>query len=78
MQMRVARFYADAVPFIEDRGDGTADPVFDKGLAVASGCIVGHQRCRPPYIGWSDETIAALRDWLDHHYPKFKFPRAQS
>jgi len=76
MQMRVARFYADAVPFIEDLGEGSVDPVFDKGLAVASGCIGGHQRCRPPYIGWSDETIEALRDWLDKHYPEFRFPRA--
>ena len=74
MQQRMAKFYADAVPFILDRGEGCIDPVFDKGLAVASGCALGHQRCRPPYIGWSDETVAAMRDWLKANYPEMLYP----
>ena len=69
MQIQVAQFYARAVPFILERGEGVIDPVFDKGLAVAAGYINGHQRCRPPYIGWSDETVIAMRTWLKENYP---------
>jgi dihydrodipicolinate synthase/N-acetylneuraminate lyase len=74
MQQLVARFYADAVPFIESRGEGVMDPVFDKGMAVASGGAVGSQRTRAPYIGWSDETVLAYRSWLRQHYPQFLAP----
>jgi hypothetical protein len=48
-----------------------SDPVFDKGLAVAAGCVTGSARTRAPFIGWSDETVKATRDWLNHHYPQF-------
>ena len=74
MQQRAAKFFADAASFILDRGEGCIDPVFDKGLAVASGCALGHQRCRAPYIGWSDETVAAMRDWLKANYPEILYP----
>lgn len=70
MQQRTATFFSDAMAFIRERGEGNIDPVFDKGLAVASGCLLGHQRCRPPYVGWSDETVAALRAWLKDKYPE--------
>lgn len=71
MQRRASRFFADAGAFIEGRNEGTMDPIFDKGLAVASGFALGHQRCRAPYIGWKDETVAALRAWLKENYPEF-------
>jgi dihydrodipicolinate synthase/N-acetylneuraminate lyase len=74
MQKVAAMFFAEAAAFIEQRGEGTIDPVFDKGLAVASGCAVGSQRTRAPYLGWSDETVAAMREWLQRHYPQFIFP----
>ena len=74
MQQRSQKFFDDACDFIEGRGEGGIDPVFDKGLAVASGCLLGHQRCRPPYIGWSDETVTALRQWLKDNYPEFVYP----
>ena len=73
MQSRAARFFADVDAFVTDLGEGGIDPVADKGLAVASGCFLGHQRCRPPYIGWSDETIAKLRTWLNDNYPEFVY-----
>jgi dihydrodipicolinate synthase/N-acetylneuraminate lyase len=74
MQELVSRFYADAIPFIEARGEGVMDPVFDKGMAVAAGGVVGSQRTRAPYIGWSDETVVAMRAWLRQHYPQFLYP----
>jgi len=71
MQKTLARFMGDLDVFINARGEGGIDPVADKGLGVAAGCIQGSQRTRPPYIGWSDETVAATRKWLRKHYPQF-------
>jgi dihydrodipicolinate synthase/N-acetylneuraminate lyase len=71
MQKLAARFFTEAIAFIEARGEGAMDPVFDKGLAVASGCAVGSQRIRAPYIGWSDDSVLALRQWLRQHYTQF-------
>src|SRR5262249_1617852 len=76
MQRTVVRFCAEAEAFIEARGEGMIDPVFDKGLAVAAGCAVGPARTRAPYIGWSDETVAAMHQWLRQRYPQFLYPRA--
>jgi len=73
MQQHASRFFGDVDSFLGDRGEGGIDPVADKGLAVATGCFLGHQRCRAPYIGWTDETIAALRTWLKQNYPEFVF-----
>jgi hypothetical protein len=70
-QKRAAKFFDDAEVFIAERGEGTSDPVFDKGLSVASGCLLGHQRCRAPYTGWSDKTIEDLRAWMKMNYPEF-------
>ena len=75
MQKHAAKFIADIMAFIEERNEGCSDPVFDKGMGVASGFNPGHQRCRPPYIGWQDETIAALRAWLKTNYPGFIYPK---
>jgi dihydrodipicolinate synthase/N-acetylneuraminate lyase len=74
MQKHAARFFADTEAFVSARGEGSIDPVFDKGLAVAAGCVLGHQRCRAPYIGWSDETVKAVRAWLKKKYPEFVYP----
>ena len=74
MQKLIQRFYAEAVAFIQQRGEGTMDPVFDKGLAKAAGCLVGSQRVRAPYIGWSDETVGQMRQWLREKYPMFINP----
>ena len=74
LQHHVSKFYAEMEAFVEQRGEGVCDPVSDKGLSVASGCILGHQRCRAPYIGWSDETIVAMRSWLKQNYPEFIYP----
>ncbi len=70
MQTVAVRFFLEAAAFIEARGEGTMDPVFDKGLAVAAGGAIGPQRTRAPYIGWSDETVLALRRWLGEYYPQ--------
>ena len=74
MQQRADRFFRDIGILMEDRGEGGIDPVCDKGLGVASGCLLGHQRCRPPYIGWSDEFIETARAWLREKYPEFLYP----
>lgn len=74
MQKTAHRFFDDLEAFIEARDEGNIDPVGDKGLAVASGCLAGSQRTRAPYIGWSDETVAATRQWLRKNYPVFLHP----
>ena len=74
MQQHAAKFFNEAEEFIEDRGESVCDSVFDKGLSVASGCVLGHQRCRAPYTGWSDETVIAMREWLKENYPEFVYP----
>jgi 4-hydroxy-tetrahydrodipicolinate synthase len=74
LQRAADQFFGDAAGFIQSRGEGTIDPVFDKGLAVAAGTIVGSARTRAPYIGWTDETVLAMREWLIENYPQFVEP----
>ena len=76
MQTVLQRFLAEAMAFIGARGEGMIDPVFDKGMAVASGCFLGSQRTRAPYIGWTDETVQAFGDWLQDHYPALVYGNA--
>ena len=71
MQKEISLFMFDLEEFIYNKDEGSIDPVADKGLAVACGCISGSQRTRPPYIGWSDETVIALRKWIEKNYPQF-------
>ena len=52
-------------------GDGTTAVV---EMAVASGLFVGHQRTRPPYIGWPDHVIVAVREFLQEKYPELIAP----
>lgn len=74
MQKTAHHFFDEAAGFIIARGEGAIDPVFDKGLSVAAGCSLGSARTRAPYIGWSDETVAAMREWLQQNYPQFIHP----
>lgn len=74
MQKTAAQFFEDAANFIADRGEGAIDPVFDKGLGVAAGGVLGSQRTRAPYLGWSDETVQAVRTWLQENYSQFLSP----
>ena len=74
MQQHAAKLFSDVEAVVERHGDGSIDPVFDKGLGVAAGCVLGHQRCRAPYIGWSDQTTAAVRKYLEANYPEFVYP----
>ena len=74
MQQHVARFMSEWDELLEGMGQSMIDPVGDKGLAVASGCIAGHQRCRAPYQGWSDEATETCREWLRERYPEFLHP----
>jgi len=73
MQKRANNLFKDIVTILEKLGEGTIDPVEDKGLAVASGFFLGHQRTRPPYIGWSDETVLKIRKWIRSYYPEFLY-----
>ncbi len=70
LQQRVGQFFFEMEEFIAEHGEGDSAPVYDKGVSVATGCLLGHQRCRPPYIGWNDETIVDLRAWLEQKYPE--------
>ena len=71
MQRMIAKFFIEFGELMDQLGEGDIDPVGDKGLAVASGFFVGHQRTRPPYIGWSDEGLTKVRSWLESKYPEF-------
>ena len=71
MQSVIVRLRAEAGPLLAQWDIDGIDPVFDKGLAVASGYLVGHQRTRPPYIGWSDTGLAQFRVWLKERFPEF-------
>ncbi len=73
MQRRVAKFFTDLGMFLKERGEGGIDPVVDKGMGVAAGFVRGHQRCRPPYIGWSDETVKACADFMKAKYPELVY-----
>jgi dihydrodipicolinate synthase/N-acetylneuraminate lyase len=70
MQKFLAKYFAQLGGLIGQLGEGDADPVVDKAMAVASGCLKAHQRCRAPYIGWSDKSIIALREWMQKNYPE--------
>jgi dihydrodipicolinate synthase/N-acetylneuraminate lyase len=71
MQKRISLFVSSLDALLTSLGEGGIDPVADKGLAVAAGGIVGHQRTRPPYIGWSDATVHAVRNWMEGQFPEF-------
>jgi dihydrodipicolinate synthase/N-acetylneuraminate lyase len=71
IQKQVQLFTGGLIAILSDLGEGYIDPVVDKGLGVASGGIVGHQRTRAPYIGWSDATVSTVRKWIADHFPEF-------
>lgn len=73
-QWRLAHFFRELELLMDELTLGGIDPVADKGLAIASGYFTGHQRTRPPYIGWSDNGIIRVRAWLKEHYPEFLAP----
>jgi len=56
---------------IEEFGLGMMDPVADKGRGVLCGFLVGHQRTRPPYLGWPDETMQIMRQRMRDRFPDF-------
>lgn len=70
-QSLIVRFFRELGEQMEKLGLGGMDPVADKGMAVASGLFVGHQRTRPPYIGWSDDGVRSVRQFLQERYPMF-------
>ena len=75
MQATLAAFHSDLASYVRELGLGMIDPVVDKGVAVASGFFIGHQRTRPPYIGWSDKGIIKVRAWLEQMYPQLILSR---
>ncbi len=74
MQKNIHTFFNELEELTDSLGEGGIDPVADKGLGVAAGCIKGHQRTRAPYIGWSDDTVKAVREFLVTKYPEFVYP----
>lgn len=73
LQRLAARFCDQLAAFVTARDEGMIDPVGDKGLAVAAGGMAGSQRTRAPYLGWSDETVAAVRQWMRRSFPELLF-----
>lgn len=70
MQDRMVAFFDGLFAIIEKLGEGCIDPVCDKGLGLAAGGIVGHPRTRAPYIGWSQESVRAVR-WMKKDFADF-------
>ena len=64
LQKALDAFLADLDAFLEANGMGGFDPIADKGVALATGVLVGHPRVRPPYIGWTEDEVQELRNWL--------------
>jgi dihydrodipicolinate synthase/N-acetylneuraminate lyase len=73
MQQHLARFFADMDKLINQFSEADSDPAVDKAMAVASGFHKAHQRCRPPYIGWRDNSVAALCELMHKSYPELVF-----
>jgi len=71
VQASIRRFVRDLFAFMKEQNLGGADPVIDKGLAVAAGFLKGHQRTRAPYTGWPDEGVRQVRAWLAKHHPEW-------
>jgi len=74
LQEHIVKFFLDLHEVMAAQGVGGMDPVVDKGMAVASGLFAGHQRTRPPYIGWPDHVVAAIREFLIDRYPELVAP----
>ena len=70
MQGTLTRFFIELDEVLEKFRLGGMDPVADKGFGVASGFLAGHQRTRPPYIGWPDSGLKKFRVWLEKNYPE--------
>lgn len=75
MQKFLAKFFTQLGGIINKLGEGDIDPVVDKAMAVASGFLKAHQRCRRPYIGWSDKSIAELSKWMKTNYPELVYEK---
>ena len=56
---------------VEELSLGMMDPVADKGRGVLSGFLVGHQRTRPPYLGWPDEAMDTIKEQVRQRFPDF-------
>jgi len=71
MQARIDGFYAELSAILAKLDEGEIDPVADKGLGLASGGLVGHPRTRAPCVGWSEDSVQAVRAWLMKDFPEF-------
>lgn len=76
MQRRAAAFSREIEQFVTNRGQPGSDPAFDKGMAVASGFLQGSTRLRAPYLGWSDDFVASVGQWMRERFPEFVFTGA--
>jgi len=76
MQKRLAVYFSELGGLVGKLGEGDADPVIDKAMAVASGSLKAHQRCRAPYIGWSDESVNALREFIRRDFSELLYVEA--
>ena len=61
---RLDVLFVDLDVFMEANAMGGFDPAVDKGLALATGVLVGHPRVRPPYIPWTEDEVQKVREWL--------------
>jgi hypothetical protein len=70
MQTRLVALSAGRDATLDKLGEGGVDPVADKGLGLASGGLVGHPRTRAPCVGWSEDSVQAVRAWLMKDFPE--------
>ncbi len=72
---QIGRGFTKVIEFMvalcEELGLGVMDPVIDKGLMAATGILAGHQRTRPPHIGWPDDALDDVRRRLKAKFPWF-------
>jgi dihydrodipicolinate synthase/N-acetylneuraminate lyase len=78
MQKSLAAFFSQLGVLIDQLGESTCDPTVDKAMAVAAGFAQSHQRCRAPYIGWSDQSVSELRGWMRESYPDLIYDQEQA
>jgi dihydrodipicolinate synthase/N-acetylneuraminate lyase len=73
MQKRVGRFFQEVDRLIAELEESTSDAAVDKAMAAASGFHTAHHRCRPPYFGWRDDSVVALRKLMQKDYQEFMY-----
>jgi len=71
LAQRARKFVSWSWSLAVELGAQMHDSTYDKGISTATGFWTGHQRTRPPYIGWSDEMVQTVREQMEQEFPDF-------